>query len=89
MQWLFATSTKPLVVTAGSNYTLTLWGDLSKIPAVASQGLSLTAQIAATTDFGYLDADNGSTPASALVFLTQNQVPITVTSLTSGAGLPL
>jgi len=89
IEWNFATSTKPLVVTAGQSYTLTLWGDLSKIPAVSSQGLSLTAQIAATTDFGYLDADNGSNPTSSLVYLTQNQVPITVTSLTSGAGLPL
>ena len=26
--WAFATSTKPVVVTAGSSYTLTLWGDL-------------------------------------------------------------
>ena len=89
MEWNFATSTKPLVITAGQNYTLTLWGDSSTIPPVASQGLSLNAQIASKTDFGYLDADNGSTPASALVYLTQNQVPLTVTSLTSQPGSPL
>jgi len=90
ISWAFATSSKPLVITAGSSYTLTLWGDLSKIPTQTSQGLSLTASIAGVNDFGYLDSSSpSSTPAPALIHLQTNQVPITVTNLSSGAGLSL
>ncbi len=88
--WAFATSTKPVVVTAGSSYTLTLWGDLSQIAPIASQGLSLTATINGTGDFGYLDSSSASsTPGPQLINLQTNQVPITVANLSSGAGLPL
>jgi hypothetical protein len=85
--WTFATSTKPLTITAGSSYPLTIWGDLSQIPAVSSQGLSLTASIKAYTDFGYLDGSSGS---SSLIYLNTNQAnTLTPVNLQSGAGLPL
>jgi len=83
----FATSTKPLTITAGSSYTLTIWGDLSQIPTVSSQGLSLTATVKAYTDFGYLDGSSGS---PALIYLNTNQAnTLTPVNLQSGAGLPL
>jgi hypothetical protein len=81
--WTFATSTNPLVVTAGSSYTLTLWGDLSQIGATPNTAQSLTATIAATTDFSYYD---GTSASSTLINLTTNQVPVTVTSLTTPVG---
>jgi hypothetical protein len=79
----FATSTNPLVVTAGSSYTLTVWGDLSQIGGLAQTSQSLTASIAATTDFTYYDGTNTS---STLISLTTNQVPVTVVSLTTPVG---
>ena len=88
--WAFATSTKPVVITAGTSYTLTVWGDLSEIPAVNNQGLSLTASISNVGDFGYLDSSSPtSNPAPQLIHLQTNQVPITVSNLSSGIGLPL
>jgi len=85
--WVFATSTNPLDVTAGSSYTLSIWGNLATIPTVASQGLSLTATIVNNTDFGYLDGSSG-TPA--LINLTTSQAnTLTPVNLQSGAGLPL
>jgi hypothetical protein len=86
ISWAFATSSKPIVITAGSSYTLTLWGDVSQILAITNQGLSLTASIKNVGDFGYLDGTNG-TPS--LINLTTSQVPITVSSLSSGVGLQL
>jgi hypothetical protein len=85
IKWTFATSSVPLVVTAGQSYTLTLWGDLSTIPAISNQGLSLTATISNTGDFGYLDGTTGGN----LINLTTNQVPVTVSNLSSGSGLQL
>jgi hypothetical protein len=85
--WTFATSTKPLTITAGTSYTVTIWGDLSQIPTVTSQGLSLTATIKNANDFGYLDGSNG-TPA--LIHLTSSQAnTLTPVNLQSGSGLPL
>ncbi len=81
--WTFATSTKPLVVTAGSSYTLTLWGNLGLIPAISQQSQSLTATINSTSDFSYYD---GTDASSTIVNLTTNQVPLTVTNLTSPVG---
>jgi len=81
--WTFNTSTAPLVVTAGSSYTLSLWGNLSTIPAVSNQSQALTAYINAATDFSYADGSNGTT---TIVNLTANQVPVTVTNLQTGAG---
>ncbi len=70
------------VVTAGSSYTFTIWGDLSQIPSAANAAQSLTAQIKANTDYTYLDGStNGST-----VNLPTVVVPITVVSLTSPVG---
>jgi hypothetical protein len=90
VNWAFATSSKDLVVTAGSSYTLTLWGNLADIPAVSNQGLSLTATINGAQDFGYLDSSSPSaSPLPQLIYLQTNQVPITVSNLTSGSGLPL
>jgi len=60
ISWAFATSSKPIVITAGSSYTLTLWGDVSQILAITNQGLSLTASIKNVGDFGYLDGTNGT-----------------------------
>jgi hypothetical protein len=85
--WTFATSTKPLTITAGSSYTLSIWGNLSNIPTVTSQGLSLTATIKANTDFGYLD---GSSNSPQLIYLPTSQAnTYTPVNLQSGAGLPL
>ncbi len=80
--WTFSTST-PLVVTAGSSYTLTLWGDLSQIASQANTAQSLTAQIKANTDYAYFDGTNGS---PSTVNLQANVVPITVVSLTTPVG---
>jgi len=81
--WTFATSSNPLVITAGSSYTFTVWGDLSLIGSIGNNSQSLTATIASTTDFSYLD---GTTGTPALINLTTNQVPITVVSLQTGSG---
>ena len=80
--WTFSTST-PLVVTAGSSYTLTLWADLSQIAAVANTAQSLTAQIAASGNYSYLDGTNNS---PTTVSLPSNVVPITVVSMTTPVG---
>lgn len=70
------------VVTAGSSYTFTVWGDLSQIGSVANAAQSLTAQILNTAGYSYLDAStNGST-----VNLPTVAVPITVVSMTSPVG---
>jgi hypothetical protein len=81
--WNFAAGTTPPVITAGSSYTLTLWGDLSTIPSISQQSQSLTATIKAYTDFSYLDATDVH---ANTVNLTTNEVPITVASLQTGAG---
>jgi len=80
--WTFSTST-PIVVTAGSSYTLQLWGDTSQFPAQANIAQSLSASIAGAGDFTYLDGTNQS-PSS--VQLPTNVVPITITSLSGGVG---
>jgi hypothetical protein len=81
--WTFSPSAKPLDVAAGSAYTLTLWGDLSKLPAVANVAQSISVSIQNSTDFSYYDGANG-TPT--LVNLGPYQVgPITVVSL-QGSG---
>jgi len=81
--WTFATSTKPLVVTAGSSYTMTLWGNLGLIPSIANTAQSLTATINANTDYAYYD---GTDASSTLINLPVNAVPITVTNLQTGSG---
>jgi len=80
--WTFATST-PLVVTAGTSYTVTLWGDLSQIGATPNTSQSLTASVSSTAAFSYYDGTNNS---PSVVNLTANQVPITVVSLTTPVG---
>jgi hypothetical protein len=71
------------VVTGGSSYTFTVWGDLSTATAASGTGInSLTAQILTNTDYQYNDAStNGN-----LISLTPVQVPITVVSLSSVSG---
>jgi hypothetical protein len=81
--WAFATSTNPLVITAGSSYTLTVWGNLALIGSISNQSQSLTASIVGTGDFSYLD---GTTGTPSTISLTTNQVPITVVSLTTPVG---
>jgi hypothetical protein len=81
--WNFAAGATPPVITEGSSYALTLWGDLSTIPSISQQSQSLTATISSSTDFTYLD---GTTGSPSIVTLTSNEVPITVTSLQTGAG---
>jgi len=81
--WTFATSTKPLVVTAGTSYTLTLWGNLGTIPAQSQTAQSLTATINANTDYTYYD---GTDASSTVISLPSNVVPITVTNLQTGSG---
>jgi hypothetical protein len=81
--WAFATSTNPLVITAGSSYTLTVWGNLALIGSIGNQSQSLTASIVGTSDFSYLD---GTTGTPSVINLTTNQVPITVVSLTTPVG---
>lgn len=70
------------VVTAGSSYTFTIWGDLSQIASIPNASQSLTAQIKANTDYTYLD---GSTNGSQINLPTV-VVPITVVSLSSPVG---
>jgi hypothetical protein len=82
VSWTFSSST-PIVVTAGSSYTLQLWGDTSVIPAQANIAETLSAQIAGVNDFTYLDATNNS---PSVVNLPTNLVPITVASLSGGVG---
>ena len=90
--WNFATSTgasaAPLVVTAGTSYTLTLWANLADIPAIAQTSQSLTVSIkTAATDFTYNDgtnAVNGIAPST--ITLLPQQVPVTVANLTTPVG---
>jgi hypothetical protein len=72
----------PYVVTAGSSYTFTVWGDLSQIGSVPNAAQSLTAQIKNAGDFTYLDASTNGISVS----LPTVAVPITVISLTSPVG---
>jgi hypothetical protein len=78
--WTFNPQNTPLVVIAGSSYTLTLWGDLSKITQIATAAPTLSASIANAGDFTYYDGHSGSSPI--LVTLQQDQVPVAVTNLT-------
>jgi hypothetical protein len=82
VSWTFSTST-PLVVTAGSSYTLQLWGDTSTIPPQQNIAETLSATISGTGDFTYLDGTNNS---PATVNLPTSVVPITISSLSGGVG---
>jgi len=79
--WYFLPG-KALDITAGSSYTLTLWADLSAIPATENTSQSLTASINGPDDLTY--ADGTQNPSS--INLTTNEVPITVASLQTGSG---
>ena len=80
--WNFTTPNK-LVVTAGSSYTVTVWGDLSQIGSISNNSQSLTASVTSTGAFSYLDGTNNS---PSTINLTTSQVPITVVSLTTPVG---
>jgi hypothetical protein len=80
--WAFTTPNK-LVVTAGSSYTATVWGDLSQIGSISNNSQSLTASVTSTGAFSYLDGTNNS---PSTVNLTTSQVPITVVALTTPVG---
>jgi hypothetical protein len=75
-----------LDITAGNSYTLTLWGDLSTIPGIGNTSQSLTASINSMGDLTYYDGSFNTNSTPSLIGLTTNQVPITVTSLQTGAG---
>lgn len=84
--WTFATSTasaNPLVITGGTSYTLTLWGNLGLIPNTSQSSLALTASINANTDYEYYD---GTGLNATLISLPTNAVPITVANLQTAAG---
>jgi hypothetical protein len=82
--WNFAGGTAGApVVTAGSSYTLTVWGHLDLIGAIGQTSQSLTASISANTDYSYVDGTNNN---PATVYLPTNVVPITVVSLTTPVG---
>jgi hypothetical protein len=77
--WTFSPSSNPLTVTAGSLYTLNVYGDLSKLPVVANVAQTITASIQSNWDFSYLDGTNGN---GTLVQLSaEQQAPITVVNL--------
>lgn len=76
--WIFDSTSHSLIISAGSSYTMTLWGDLSKLSVVANQVQSITATIQSTGDVSYYDGTNSS---AILVNLSANQVPITVVNL--------
>lgn len=86
ISWAFTPSTRPLVVTAGASYTMTVWGNVSDFPSVANIAQTLTATISASADFGYLDGTN----STALLFnLPPGQAPVIVANLHSLPGGPL
>jgi hypothetical protein len=83
--WIFAPTSNPLVIPAGSSYTMTLWGDLSKLTAPAQGAQSVTATIQSSLDFSYYD---GSNVSAIQVHVPANQLPITVANLSGSAVTP-
>jgi hypothetical protein len=81
--WTFTAPHNAPVVTAGSSYTLTVWGDLSQIAAIGNTSQSLNATISSNTDYSYLDGTNN---APSTVYLPTNVVPITIVSMTTPVG---
>jgi hypothetical protein len=84
--WAFNTSsTSPLVVTAGTSYTMTLWGNLSTtyLPAISQTAQALTASINTNTNYQYFD---GTDASSTVISLPTNVVPITVANLQTSSG---
>lgn len=82
--WTFARSTKPLDITAGSSYTLTLWADLSKLSTTTSgTAQSLSVSIANAGDLSYYD---GTSSSSILLNISPNIAPVTVVNIQGHPG---
>lgn len=81
--WTFQPHSNPFVVTAGSGYSFSVWGDLSQLSTAAGVSQTVTATIQGGSDFSYYDGTNSS---ASLLNLSPLQVPpITVVNL-AGAG---
>jgi hypothetical protein len=87
IKWTFSTST-PIIVSAGTPLTLTLWGATNVIPAITSVSESLSATIQNNGDLQYYDGTDATTVSASAnaVSLPTNVVPVTVSSLSWGQG---
>jgi hypothetical protein len=87
IKWIFSTST-PIIVSAGTPLTLTLWGTTNVIPAITSVSESLSATIQNNGDLQYYDGTDATTVSASAnaVSLPTNVVPVTVSSLSWGQG---
>jgi hypothetical protein len=85
--WTFSTSS-PMIVSAGTPLTLTLWGTTNAIPAQQNVAESLSATIQNAGDLTYYDGTDATTISTSAnaVSLPSNAVPITVSSLSWGQG---
>ncbi len=81
--WTFLPHANPLIIPAGSSYSLSVWGDLSRLPSSPNVAQSVVATIQNNADFSYYDGTDNS--AVSLTLSAQQQAPITVVNL-SGAG---
>jgi hypothetical protein len=87
IKWTFSTST-PIIVSAGTSLTLTLWGTTNVIPAETNVSESLSASIQNAGDLKYFDGTDATTVSTSTnaVSLPSNAVPITVSALSWGQG---
>jgi hypothetical protein len=87
IKWIFSTST-PIIVSAGTPLTLTLWGTTNVIPAITNVSESLSATIQNNGDLQYYDGTDATTVSASAnaVSLPTNVVPVTVSSLSWGQG---
>jgi hypothetical protein len=85
--WNFSTSS-PMIVSAGTPLTLTLWGTTNAIPAQQNVAESLSATIQNASDLKYFDGTDATTISTSAnaVSLPSNAVPVTVSSLSWGQG---
>jgi hypothetical protein len=85
--WNFSTSS-PMIVSAGTPLTLTLWGTTNAIPAQQNVAESLSATIQNAGDLKYYDGTDATTISTSAnaVSLPANAVPVTVSSLSWGQG---
>jgi hypothetical protein len=79
--WSFSPNPS-FIISAGSSYTFTVWGNMTDIPAIPNIAQSLAISIANNYDFGY--EDGVSLPTA--LGLPTTQVPLTVVNVTSGIG---
>ena len=87
MSWVFATSS-PMIVSAGSSLTLTLWGTTNVIPPQTNVAESLSVAIQNAGDLKYFDGTDANTVStlSNAISLPIKAVPVTVSSLSWQVG---